>query len=161
MTVKNFSDIKTATLDAMLPPNAAPERVGLVAAGNPDVIREAEGEEDYARKRKRVGRVKRLDAMSGARARHRLDRRSRRKFASGGDADDNQSQQPAQAPPPAAAPSWLPPRYEAIGQGASVINRGAEAIGRGVASGLMAIDKASHELVGSKPAYRRGGSARR
>jgi len=29
----------------------------------------------------------------------------------------------------------------------------AQAVGRGVAAGLMAIDKASHELGGTKPAY--------
>jgi hypothetical protein len=29
----NFRSIKDRTLDAVLPPNAAPERVGLVAAG--------------------------------------------------------------------------------------------------------------------------------
>jgi hypothetical protein len=49
-----------------LPPNAAPERVGLVAAGNPNVLREAEGLEDYSRKRKRGGRVK-VGAISGVR----------------------------------------------------------------------------------------------
>ena len=52
--------------DAILPPNAAPERVGLVAAGNPNVLREAEGLEDYSRKRKRGGRVK-VGAISGVR----------------------------------------------------------------------------------------------
>jgi hypothetical protein len=57
--------------------------------------------------------------------------------------------------PTAFAPtsSWLPPRYQAIGQGAQAINQGAQAVGRGVAAGLMAIDKASHEVGGSKPAY--------
>jgi hypothetical protein len=49
--------------------------------------------------------------------------------------------------------SWLPPRLQAVGQGAQAINQGAQAVGRGVAAGLMAIDKASHEIGGSKPAY--------
>jgi hypothetical protein len=52
--------------DAILPPNAAPERVGLVAAGKRNVLREAEGLEDYSRKRKRGGRVK-VGAISGVR----------------------------------------------------------------------------------------------
>jgi hypothetical protein len=156
MTMSSFTEIKNATFDHMLPPKADPARVGLVAAGNPNVISEAEGNEPYARKRKRGGRVK--HAISGAHARHRLDRGSRRKRADGGDA----SAQPAQTPPPAAAPSsWLPPRFQSIGQGASVLNNGAEAVGRGVAAGLMAIDRASHQLSGTTPAYRRGGSARR
>jgi hypothetical protein len=73
----NFRSIKDATFDAILPPNAAPERVGLIAAGNPGVLREAHGLEPYARKHKRGGRVKR-GAISGAYVRHRLDRRSRR-----------------------------------------------------------------------------------
>jgi len=80
MTTKhhNFRSIKDATFDAILPPNADPDRVGLIAAGNPDVLREAHGLEPYARKRKRGGRVKHLDAMSGAHAHHRLDRAYRR-----------------------------------------------------------------------------------
>src|ERR1700735_5315743 len=41
-------------------------RVGLVAAGNPNVLREAEGLEDYSRKRKRGGRVK-VGAIRGVR----------------------------------------------------------------------------------------------
>jgi hypothetical protein len=82
----NFRSIKAGTLDAILPPKAAPSRVGLISAGNPDVLREAAGLEDYARKRrKRGGRVK----IDGVRPRHRLDRSSRgRKFADGGTADD-------------------------------------------------------------------------
>jgi hypothetical protein len=54
---------------------------------------------------------------------------------------------------PSTPSSWLPPRLQAIGQGAGLINQGAQAVGRGVASGLMAIDKASHEIGGPKPAY--------
>jgi hypothetical protein len=49
--------------------------------------------------------------------------------------------------------SWLPPRYQAIGQGAGLINQGAQAVGRGVASGLMAVNKAIDEIGGPKPAY--------
>jgi hypothetical protein len=57
--------------------------------------------------------------------------------------------------PTAFAPtsSWLPPRLQAIGQGAGLINQGAQAVGRGVTAGLMAIDKVSHEIGGPKPAY--------
>jgi hypothetical protein len=42
-----------------------------------------------------------------------------------------------------------------------LISQGAEAVGRGVAAGLIAIDTAGKELRGPKPAYRRGGTARR
>jgi hypothetical protein len=67
----NFRSIKNATFDAILPPNAAPERVGLVAAGNPNVLSGAMDHEDARkRKRKRGGRGK----ISGVRPRHRLDR---------------------------------------------------------------------------------------
>jgi hypothetical protein len=56
--------------------------------------------------------------------------------------------------PNASTPSsWLPPRYQAIARGAEAINQGAQAVGRGVAGGLMAIENASHEIGGSKPAY--------
>jgi hypothetical protein len=89
----NFRDIKTATVDAILPPKADPKRVGLISAGNPDVLREAAGLEDYAnpRKRRRGGRAK----IDGVRHRHRLDRPSRRKFGDGGTAD---ADQPAASP---------------------------------------------------------------
>lgn len=49
----DFRSIRNETFDPILPPEADP-------------------------KRKRGGRVKRLDAISGAHARHRLDRRARR-----------------------------------------------------------------------------------
>jgi hypothetical protein len=70
-----FRSVKDATFDAILPPKADPNRVGLIAAGNPNVLSEAHGLEDYARKYKRGGRVK--HAISGVYARHRLDRRTR------------------------------------------------------------------------------------
>ena len=38
-----YRSIKDGTFDAILPPNAAPERVGMIAAGKPDVLREAHG----------------------------------------------------------------------------------------------------------------------
>jgi hypothetical protein len=102
----NFRSIKNATFDAVRPPNAAPERVGLIAAGNPDVIREARGQEDYARKRKRGGRVK-FSAIDGVRPRHRLDRptRGRRKFADGGTTDERSDQSPLTTASPDDAPS--------------------------------------------------------
>jgi hypothetical protein len=36
-----FRSIKDATFDAILPPNTAPDRVGLIAAGKLDGLREA------------------------------------------------------------------------------------------------------------------------
>jgi hypothetical protein len=72
---RDFHSIKNAMFDSILPPNADPARVGLIAAGTPDVIAEAMSQERYARKR--GGRVKHLDAIGGGRAHHRLDRRNR------------------------------------------------------------------------------------
>jgi len=72
----NFNTMRNATLfDGILPPRADPNRVGLTAAGNPNVLSEAHGLENYARKRKRCGRVK--HAISGAHTRPRLDRGGR------------------------------------------------------------------------------------
>jgi len=67
----HFRSIKNATLDPILAPNADPKRVGLIAAGNPDVLAEAKGQLDYAGKRKRGGRV----PITCAHAQHRPDRR--------------------------------------------------------------------------------------
>jgi hypothetical protein len=151
MKHNNFRSIKAGTLDAILPPKAAPERVGLISAGNPNVLREAAGLESYARKRKRGGRVK----IDGVRPKHRLDRPSRRKFADGGTADDR----------------------PATSDDASSSNRGfvdalmANPKVRAIAAGLAGIQKATPVVMraiqedptqllgGSKPAYRRGGSA--
>jgi hypothetical protein len=73
------------------------------------------------------------------------------------DSNNTSSGQPAFPQGPtafsASTSSWLPPRLQAIGRGAEAINQGAQAVGRGVAGGLMAIDKASHEIGGPKPAY--------
>ena len=82
----NFRSIKAGTFDDTVPRSG---RVGMIAAGNPDVLREAMGLESYAGKRKRGGRVK-LGAIGGAHARRRLDRRSRRpkKFETGGESAD-------------------------------------------------------------------------
>lgn len=62
-------------------------RTHLVAAGNPDVLKEAEGKEDYAKgdEKKRGGAVKRktggkvLGLMSGGGVRPRLDRPGRKR----------------------------------------------------------------------------------
>jgi hypothetical protein len=62
-------------------------RTGLVASGNPDVIKEAEGKEDYARgdERKRGGRAKRksggkvIGLMTGGGVKPRLDRPGRKR----------------------------------------------------------------------------------
>jgi hypothetical protein len=56
-------------------------RVGLKAAGNPDVFKEAEGKESYANggERKRGGKVKKhVGAPEGKKARHRHDRPGRK-----------------------------------------------------------------------------------
>ncbi len=56
-------------------------RIGLKAAGNPDVFKEAEGKEDYAKgdERKRGGKVKMKKEMhaEGHKAHHRMDRPKR------------------------------------------------------------------------------------
>jgi hypothetical protein len=57
-------------------------RIGMVASGNPDVIKEAYGEEPYAEgdERKRGGKVKKKkDGMQaeGKKAHHRMDRPKR------------------------------------------------------------------------------------
>jgi hypothetical protein len=148
-----FRNVKNATrFDAILPPKADPKRVGLVAAGNPNVLSEAVGEEDYARKRrKRGGRVK-LGAIDGVRPRHRLDRPSRRKFADGGSADE-QSDQSAQT---TASPGDTPRSgIDALMQIPKI---------RAIAAGLAGIQKVNQAIskeTGTQPAYRRGGSARR
>jgi hypothetical protein len=144
----NFRSIKDATrFDAILPPKADPKRVGLIAAGNPNVLGEAAGLEDYARKRKRGGRVK----LDGVRPRHRLDRPSRRKFADGGSADE-QSDQSAQT----TASAGDTPRsgIDALMNSPKV---------RAIAAGLAGIQKASQAIsreTGTQPPYRRGGGAR-
>jgi hypothetical protein len=142
----DFRSIRAAMFDAILPPKADPKRVGLVSAGNPDVLCEAAGIADYAnpRKRKRGDRVK----IVGVRAKHRLDRPSRRKFGDGGAADADQ------------------PAADAPGIGSDVLRANPKA--RAIGAALTGIDKANQvlnrwgaELTGSKPAYHRGGSARR
>ena len=59
-------------------------RVGLKAAGNPDVFKEAEGEEEYSRKR--GGKVKKHGDMhaEGKHAKHRRDRMMHKGRKSGG-----------------------------------------------------------------------------
>ena len=63
-------------------------RTGLVAAGNPDVLKEAEGKEDYAKgddkkhggkvKKKRADGGKVIGLMTGGAVRPRLDRPGRK-----------------------------------------------------------------------------------
>ncbi len=63
-------------------------RIGMVAAGNPDVIKEAEGKEDYAKgdEKKHGGKVKHkrkdggkvLGLMTGGGVKPRLDRPGRK-----------------------------------------------------------------------------------
>jgi hypothetical protein len=137
-----FNDVKSATrLDPVLPPKADPKRVGLVAAGNPDVLREAAGLADYAnpRKRRRGGKV------SGVRPRHRLDRPARRKFDSGGSADADQSTvSPGDTPRSGVDALLAIPKIRAIAAGLA---------------GIQKVDQAISKETGTKPAYRRGGSA--
>jgi hypothetical protein len=136
--MNTLREIKNATrFDPILPPKADPRRVEMVSSGNPNVLSEAKGLEDYARKRrKRGGRVK----VEGVKPRPRLDRPSRR--ADGGYAEGEQ-------------PSVSPPSI-----GSSVLRANPKA--RAVGTALTAVNKAGRELMpGSKPAYRRGGSARR
>jgi hypothetical protein len=136
----SFRSIKDATvLDSILPPKAAPSRVSLVSAGNPDVLREAAGLADYAnpRKRRRGGRVK----VDGHKPRPRLDRPSRgRKFADGGSADE-QSDQSATSRGFVDA-LMASPKVRAIAAGLS---------------GIQKVDQAISKETGTKPAYRRGG----
>jgi hypothetical protein len=112
------------------------------------------GQEDYARKRKRGGRVK----LGGVRPRHRLDRPSRRKFDSGGTADAGEPGQTT-APPDDAPPSsgrgfvdslMANPKVRAIAAGLA-----------GIGKGNPVVLRAAQEPMGPKPAYHRGGRARR
>jgi hypothetical protein len=149
--MSNFRDIRNSTrFDAIEPPKADPKRVGLVAAGNPDVLREAAGQEDYARKRKkRGGRVK----LDGVRPRHRLDRPSRgRKFADGGTADE---QSDASAQTTASAGDIPRTGYDAWTSIPKL---------RAISDGLNAVQNFKRALDDEfrvRPAYRKGGGARR
>jgi hypothetical protein len=163
----NFRSLKDRTFDdEPVRRRARGGRTEMFAAGNPDVLAEAEGKEPYDKgdERKKGGCTKRKDGgkmhrMAGGPVKTRLDRPSRRrkKFTDGGVADDDTAQPPT---PAAAAPSstpWsLPPRAAALVQGAGRINDAATAIGRGVAAGLTAIDRET----GPRRAYRVGGRAK-
>jgi hypothetical protein len=158
----NFRSLKDSTLDdEPVRRRSRGGRTGMVAAGNPNVLAEAEGKEPYDKgdERKKGGRTKRKDGgklhrMAGGPVKTRLDRpsRGRKKFADGGPAADDTTQ----ATPSSA--SWLPPRAAALVQGAGGINDAAASIGRGVAAGLTAINREFGE--GPKPAYRLGGRAK-
>jgi hypothetical protein len=161
----NFRSLKDSTLDdEPVRRRSRGGRTGMVAAGNPNVLAEAEGKEPYDKgdERKKGGRTKRKDGgklhrMAGGPVKTRLDRpsRGRKKFADGGAADDDTTQLSAAAAPS----SWsLPPRAAALVQGAGLINAAATSIGRGVAAGLTAIGREFGE--GPKPAYRLGGRAK-
>ena len=62
-------------------------RIGMVASGNPDVIKEAEGKEDYAKgdEKKKGGRVKKknggkvIGLMTGGGVKPRMDRPGRKR----------------------------------------------------------------------------------
>jgi hypothetical protein len=148
----NFRSIKDATrFDPILPPKADPKRVAMVSAGNPDVLREARGEADYARKRKRGGRVK-LGTIDGVRPRHRLDRPSRRKFADGGSADEQSDQSATTTSDDASTSRGF---VDAL-----MANPKVRAIAAGLA-GIQKVNQAISKETGTKPAYRRCGGARR
>jgi hypothetical protein len=92
----NFRALKDSTYEDKPVRRARGGRTGLVAAGNPDVLAEAEGNEPYAKgdERKKSRRTKRktggaVHRMAGGPVKTRADRRSRRKFADGGAADDS------------------------------------------------------------------------
>jgi hypothetical protein len=61
-------------------------RIGMKAAGNPDVFKEAEGEESYDKgdERKRGGKVKKEMHAEGHKAHHRMDRPKRARGGSVG-----------------------------------------------------------------------------
>lgn len=65
-------------------------RVGMKAAGNPDVFKEAEGEESYDKgdERKRGGKVKKKEMHAeGKKAHHRMDRPKRARGGGVGGSD--------------------------------------------------------------------------
>jgi hypothetical protein len=161
-----FADLREAIFAPPPAKRARNGRTEMKVAGNPDVFKEAEGEEDYAKgdERKKSGRAKHhrkdggaVHRMVGGPVKARADRRSRRKFADGGAADDGATQPTAAAATPST--SWLPPRAAAFAQGAGRLNDAATAIGRGVGAGLTAIDR--ELMTGIKPAYRAGGRVRK
>jgi hypothetical protein len=92
----NFRTLKDHTLAEPVRRRARGGRTRMKVAGNPDVFKEAEGEEDYARgdERKKGGRARHKKAggavhrMAGGPVKARLDRPRRRK-ADGGAADDD------------------------------------------------------------------------
>jgi hypothetical protein len=91
----NFRSLKDSTYEDKPVRRDRGGRTGLVAAGNPDVLAEAEGKEPYAKgdERKKSGRTKRktggaVHRMAGGPVKVRADRRSRRRLADGGPADD-------------------------------------------------------------------------
>jgi hypothetical protein len=91
----SFAEVRDAIFAPPPQRRARGGRTGMVVAGNRDVIREAQGDESYAKgnlrdgakRRAATGRTKKpksLGAMSGGPVKHRADRPSRRKLASGG-----------------------------------------------------------------------------
>jgi hypothetical protein len=146
--MNNFRSIKNGIFDAILPPKADPKRVRLVAAGNPDVLREASGLADYAnlRTRKRGGRVK----IDGHKPKHRADRPSRRmrKFGDGGTADDRPATSD-DAPNRGFVDALMAnPKVRAIAAGLA-----------GIQKATPVVMRAAQGPTGVTPAYRRGGSA--
>jgi hypothetical protein len=87
----NFRSLKDCTFDEPPVRRARGGRTEMKVAGNPDVFKEVEGEEDYAKgdasgksgraKHKKTGGA--VHRMSGGLVKARADRRSRRKFADG------------------------------------------------------------------------------
>jgi hypothetical protein len=126
----------------------------MISSGNPDVLRSAAD-----LKRKRGGRVK-LGAIGGVRPKHRLDRPSRRKFADGGSADEH-SDQPAQATASSDEATSSTGRGFVDSLMASPKLRAIRDGWVGIQKYTPAVMKALQEPTGPKPAYRRGGSARR
>jgi hypothetical protein len=160
----NFRTLKDHTLAEPVRRRTSGGRTQMKVAGNPDVFKEAEGEEDYAKgdERKKGGRAKDKKAggtvhrMAGDPVKARLDRPSRRKrFADGGAADDD-------------AGSEQTPSYLKTEQAAKRENDATPVADflRGTRAGYVAdavnrFNRAMDQIGGSGAAYRAGGRAKK
>ena len=158
----NFRNLKDSTLNEPVR-RARGGRTEMKVAGNPDVFKEAEGEEPYARgdERKKGGRAKHkksggaVHRMAGGPVKARLDRPSRRKrFADGGAADDD-------------AGSGQTPEYLKTEQAAKRENEATPVadslrVTRAgyVVDAVNRFNRAMNQIGGSGPAYATGGRRR-
>ena len=156
----NFRALKDSTFDKPVH-RARGGRTDMMVAGNGDVFREAEGEEDYARgdERRKGRRVRRKSGgkvqvrMAGGDVRARLDRPNRRskKLADGGAADDD-----------AVVSGDIPrrPTQSDDDDSATAKLNQPEDI-RGDDRLPSALDRFFGEFQGTKPAYRSGGRTKK